>query len=44
MMEKMESEHEELKERCHKQGFDVSVFDATLPTTSCSLRGQTVEE
>ena len=43
MMKKMESEYKELKERCHEQGFNVSVFDATLPTTNCSLRGQTVE-
>ena len=28
-MKKMESECEELKERCHEQGFNVSVFDAT---------------
>ena len=33
-MKKMETEYNELKERCRKQGFDVSVFDASLPTTS----------
>ena len=44
MMKKMETEYEDLKERCHEQGFEVSVFDATLPTTSCSLRGETMEE
>ena len=44
MMKEMETEYNVLKERCNKQGYDISVFDASLPTTSCTVRGETMEE
>ena len=43
-MNNMEKYCKQLKERCHKQGFNVSVFDALLPTTSGTIRGETMEE
>ena len=44
MMSALESEYNDLKEKCQNKVFFVGAFDAELPTTTKIKQGDTLEE